>query len=140
MQTFLPYASFQDSAVTLDRQRLGKQRVEAWQILNALDGNSKGWVNHPITRMWAGYEQALCEYGEAICFEWISRGYKDTLMERFSDRLAGETSWDYPSWLGNADLHLSHRSNLIRKFPDHYSKLWADVPNDLPYVWFGGDK
>ncbi len=33
MQTFLPYDSYADSAAVLDRARLGKQRVEAKQIL-----------------------------------------------------------------------------------------------------------
>lgn len=32
MNTFLPYADFQKSAQCLDNKRLGKQRVEAWQI------------------------------------------------------------------------------------------------------------
>jgi len=62
MQTFLPYSSFIESVRCLDRQRLGKQRVEALQILNALNGKSKGWTNHPATKMWCGYEEALCLY------------------------------------------------------------------------------
>lgn len=33
MQTFLPYPDFARSAACLDRQRLGKQRLEAFQIL-----------------------------------------------------------------------------------------------------------
>lgn len=33
MQTFLPYSSFEESAKCLDNKRLGKQRVEAKQIL-----------------------------------------------------------------------------------------------------------
>ena len=41
MQTFLPYASFEESAKVLDRQRLGKQRVECLQIFNALAGDKK---------------------------------------------------------------------------------------------------
>ena len=38
MQTFLPYKSFTKSAQVLDYKRLGKQRVEAMQIFNALTG------------------------------------------------------------------------------------------------------
>ena len=34
MQIFLPYKSFKKSAEVLDYQRLGKQRVEALQIIN----------------------------------------------------------------------------------------------------------
>lgn len=59
MQTFLPYQSFSDSASALDRQRLGKQRVEAWQILQALTGASRGWAHHPAAKMWRGFERAL---------------------------------------------------------------------------------
>ncbi len=42
---------------------------------------------------------------------------------------------DLPSWWGREDIMTSHRSNLIRKFPEHYAGLWAGVPDDLPYVW-----
>ena len=36
MQTFLPHSSFKDTFKVLDYKRLGKQRVEAHQILNIL--------------------------------------------------------------------------------------------------------
>jgi len=35
MQTFLPYPDFLQSLQSLDNKRLGKQRVETFQILNA---------------------------------------------------------------------------------------------------------
>ena len=38
MQTFLPYSSFTESAKILDWRRLGKQRVEGMQIINAISG------------------------------------------------------------------------------------------------------
>lgn len=38
MQTFLPYPDFAESAYALDSQRLGNQRVENYQILQALYG------------------------------------------------------------------------------------------------------
>ena len=37
MQTFLPYPDFQLSAECLDYKRLGKQRLEAFQLLVALE-------------------------------------------------------------------------------------------------------
>lgn len=61
MQTFLPYASFTDNAQCLDRQRLGKQRVEAFQILKTLLYGG-GWQHHPVVRMWAGSEQCLVHW------------------------------------------------------------------------------
>ena len=61
MQTFLPYADFVKTAKCLDYRRLGKQRVEAFQILNILEGKTTkaGWKHHPAVLMWEGYENAL---------------------------------------------------------------------------------
>lgn len=136
MQTFLPYADFAASARSLDRQRLGKQRVEAKQILLALDKVSGGWVNHPAVKMWRGHEAALLIYGMSMSEEWISRGYNDTLFDwfqqRYDERLPEHTT---PSWLGSDIFHTSHQSNLVRKLPEHYAPLFPNVPDDLPYVW-----
>jgi len=134
MQTFLPYPSFAQSAQCLDRQRLGKQRVEALQLLKALNGETKGWVNHPCVKMWKGYEECLILYGLVICQEWGNRGYKDTCLAKIlAYRKDGSFTW--PSWLGHKAFHDSHKSNLLRKDPVHYSQFGWDVPNNLPYVW-----
>ena len=80
MQTFLPYEDFAQAAKCLDSKRLGKQRVEALQILNALlKPDAKGWKNHPAVKMWRGNERTLIEYGVAICDEWTRRGHRDTV-------------------------------------------------------------
>lgn len=135
MQTFLPYANFTESAKCLDRQRLGKQRVEAWQILQALTIPNYGWKNHPAVKMWKGYELQLCTYGLAICNAWLQRGYKDTLAASFNAGLfIYKFNGDIP-WLGNFDFHISHQSNLLRKNPIYYSKFNWNVPNNLPYIW-----
>jgi hypothetical protein len=62
MQVFLPYEDFYKTAKCLDYRRLGKQRVEAYQIIRTLTGESKGWVHHPVVKMWLGYETALMVY------------------------------------------------------------------------------
>lgn len=133
MQTFLPYSDFIKSAESLDRKRLGKQRVEVYQLLRALTGASKGWINHPCTKMWKGYEGSLKRYGIAICETWIKLGYKDSLLEKISNINVPETS--DPPWLGDDILHRSHQSNLIRKDREFYGKLWPNVPDDFPYAW-----
>ena len=134
MQTFLPYADFRASAACLDRQRLGKQRVECWQLLRALSAEGSGWSNHPAARMWAGFEPALIGYSIEVCLEWRSRGYKDSMLDRFLD-LEVRPAEKQPPWLGEESFHLSHRSNLVRKLPGHYGRLFPNVPDDLPYVW-----
>lgn len=139
MQTFLPLASFATSARVLDRQRLGKQRVEVLQLLRALSGESLGWRAHPAVRMWRGAELGLVHYGLAVCGEWVGRGYADTCtakIRQFEQVFAG--SWNVPPWLGDESFHLSHRSNLLRKAPEWYRQWWPEDPADLPYVWPAG--
>lgn len=137
MQTFLPYPDFNLSATVLDYRRLGKQRVEAWQILNTLRGASKGkgWINHPAVKMWRGHEQALVQYGIAMCKEWINRGYKDTMLERFMSLRSDTSEIVLPKWHGNEEFHRSHRSNLLRKKPDFYRVHWPKENDNLQYVW-----
>jgi len=136
MQTFLPYPNFEQSAQCLDNKRLGKQRVEVLQILNALDGTSNGWINHPAVKMWRGHYQALCDYGITICLEWRRRGFKDTCLDKIEAKYCKSKPADYyPLWLGNEDFHASHRSNLLRKNPEHYSQFHWSEPPTLPYIW-----
>lgn len=138
MQTFLPYSDFAESARCLDRQRLGKQRVEGLQIIKACIYRS-AWGNHPAVLMWRGFEKALHRYVQAVCHEWMQRGYRDTCSGkawRFCiDEGVFREGLILPPWLGDEAFHLSHRSNLIRKAPDHYGPMWPEVPADLPYVW-----
>ena len=139
MQTFLPYANFAQTASVLDDKRLGKQRVETLQIMTALVTH-QGWVNHPATRMWLGYEYSLLEYQAAICFEWhIVRGYQDTCLRKTSEMFwrAPYLFEDHcdPFWLGDEKFHLAHQSNLPRKNFDHYGPMGWDVPDNLEYIW-----
>lgn len=134
MQTFVPYASIHESAQVLDMRRLGKQRVETFQLLRVNAGLVKGWWNHPAAKMWRGHDAGLIAYGVGICDEWIMRGYKDTCREKI---LAfGKPDFnDMPSWWGDDAVHASHRSALLRKQPDWYSQFqWDDDPS-VEYVW-----
>jgi hypothetical protein len=86
MQTFAPLPSMKKSTKILDNKRLGKQRVEAVQILIALleipkmNGSiSKAWRWHPATAQWVGYEWALARYLALCCVEWKRRGFSDNL-------------------------------------------------------------
>ena len=135
MQTFLPYKSFLKTASTLDYRRLGKQRIECKQIINTLQGNTKGWINHPAVKMWKNYELTLCEYALCICEEWINRGYNDNQKSFFLEQYKLYNNMIYPNWLGNEDLHASHRSNLLRKDFVFYSKYKWTEKDDLEYVW-----
>lgn len=156
MQTFLPDPDFATSAAALDTPRLGKQRVETLQILRALTLPEYGWRNHPAVIMWRGRVDALARYGLDCVAEWRRRGFPDTTAAQIAEfapdvddltqddlRAAGRL----PGWLGDADLHRSHRSKLLAKDPDHYGPLFGagadgpgdELPADLEYVWPGAD-
>lgn len=137
MQTFLPYPNFARSAKCLDNRRLNKQRVECKQILNALQRDSGGWINHPAVRMWREYEQSLIDYALAVCDECDKRGIRDNVnirnwFERQRRYFYVDTFDRDPHWLGNRAFHRSHQSNLRRKDPEQYP---FNVPANLPYVW-----
>jgi hypothetical protein len=144
VNTFLPISSYEKSLACLDYRRLGKQRVEAFQILNILTYESTGkwlkepaksskrtgWINHPATRMWRGYAGALQEYMNCSILEWIKRGYNNTMLIYDVHK-----NLDKPAWFGDEKFHASHRSNLLRKNKEFYGLYGWSEPDDLPYVW-----
>ncbi|SFE16392.1 MSMEG_6728 family protein [Blastococcus tunisiensis] len=152
MQTFLPVADFAESARLLDSPRLGKQRVETLQILRAIELPDYGWASHPAVQMWRGRTPALVAYGLAMARIWRERGFADTTAAQigeFAPAVVGLPQEELaaagllPSWLGDEQLHRSHRSNLIAKDPGFYRTRFAELfgpePDDLPYVWPGPD-
>ena len=140
MQTFLPYANFVLSAKVLDSKRLGKQRLEAKQIIETLEkiesgdiyknGRKIGWLNHPAVLMWKGHKELLKNYYNAILSEWISRGFKNTMI--FMEGIVVE---EKPDWFGEERFHSSHRSNLLRKNKEFYIQYGWLEPDNLPYYW-----
>lgn len=153
MQTFLPDPDFRRTALLLDRRRLGKQRVEALQVLRGLTVPGYGWRRHPAVRMWTGYEEALVRYGLEICRTWREQGHPDTCADSLLAGLSAHrpgaavreqtelaSAGDLPPWLGDEAFHQSHRSALVRKDPHQYAALFPGVPDDLPYVWPASDR
>jgi hypothetical protein len=132
MQTFLPYPDFVLSMKVLDWRRLGKQRLEARQLLACLRGETHGWINHPAAKIWRGFEPALSAYMNAAIGEWSNRGFKNTM---WMDQQSLSEDIIFPPWLGNEAFHASHRSNLLRKDYAYYSQFGWSEPDDLPYVW-----
>lgn len=165
MQTFAPYsASFEYSLRCLDDKRLGKQRVEAYQVLRGVLGietAAKGWANHPARLAWVGYADAIADYTVMACYLYVARGYKDTIMDKATETFRGiagksppvERDGRYnstrlyrnyeptmPWWWGNEEYHLRHRMALYVKDPLHYGPLldvgsWPDPPEVYQYIW-----
>ena len=113
MQTFIPYEDFFLSLDCLDNKRLGKQRVEAFQIINILSGKQKtnAWKNHPAVLMWKDNLDALKCYYNYACELWQLKGFNNIKLKY----IPYDIYFDYPFWFGNKKLHSSHRSNLLRK-------------------------
>lgn len=157
MQVFFAFADIKQSLQCLDRHRLGKQRVEAKQILNILYGRttSNAWANHPAVRMFEGYGDFLKLYFNECCFEWTKRGYVNNMEKEFYHNVL---IIEKPVWFGDYEFHLSHRSNLLRKAIDDSNGIGAggkpkkkstelldrlerhgiiigQTPSDLPYIW-----
>jgi hypothetical protein len=148
MQTFLPVADFAETARLLDSPRLGKQRVETLQVLRALELPDYGWANHPVVTMWRGRTAGLVVYGLAMVRAWRERGFADSteaLIAEFAPDAAGLSQGEaaaaglLPSWVGDEELHLSHRSNLLAKDREFYRPRFPGDADDLPYVWPGAD-
>jgi hypothetical protein len=129
MQTFLPYPDFKASLQALDYRRLGKQRVEAYQIIRALRYGG-GYSHHPAVKMWRGHLNALKLYYNYALDEWIRRGYKNKM-----EKMPIHGRIVLPPWFGDDKFHAAHRSNLLRKDQIYYGHCgWQEKPG-LPYLW-----
>jgi hypothetical protein len=144
-QEIKPYSDFEKTAKVLDWKRLGKQRVEAKQILDTISAlkqnnlyiitktgkrRKRGWTTHPAVLMWVRYEDCLRMYHNIIICEWIDRGYNNNMKFESISR-----SIIRPYWLGDGRFHASHRSNLLRKNYEWYSQFGWTEPNNLEYIW-----
>ena len=126
MQTFLPYPDFRSSGLALDRRRLGKQRVEALQVLRGLVVPGYGWRHHPAVRMWTGYEEALVRYGLEICRVWREQGHQDSC--------AATLIADFLAFRPHAALHAQAELR-----PGHFERwltLWRATVDEL----FAGER
>lgn len=131
MQTFCPTDTFEGCAQALDRQRLGKQRVECKQMLRALAGETTSWRNHSATRAWEGYEDALKAYYNAICAEWETRGYKHNI-----GYFDVPDEYKLPPWWGNPKVHQAYREVLIGKAPDWYGDMFQGCQARDKFPWW----
>jgi hypothetical protein len=143
MQVFLPYPDFKISLESLDNKRLGKQRVETYQLIAGLEGRltltgkpySKGRVNHPISLMFRDNIPALKHYLNVSIDVWVARGKNNTMKKETIDE-----EIIMPKWFGNEEFHRSHRANLLRKDAVYYGAHgWTD-DSTLPYRWYDMNK
>jgi hypothetical protein len=132
MQTFLPYPNYIRSVQSLDNKRLGKQRVEAKQIIDILEGKPARWKNHPAVLMWVGYTNSLKYYCNCCINEWIKRGFNNTMIKYNVDH-QNEDPW----WIGDENFHRAMRARLIEKDKEFYSSKFPrdEGFNSGMYFW-----
>lgn len=135
MQTFVPWGTdFAANAACLDVKRLGKQRVEGYQILRTLLGESAGWARHPATLMWTGYEDILGFYVLTMCKRWTDLGYQDTVADKVK-ALFLDIPWRHPNYRYNT------QAGRIEQFVDlSNDPHWVGHPYPIAGVhtpsWF----
>lgn len=149
MQTFHPYTDPARSLAALDSKRAGKQRLEARDavyLVRRHDGRDlrrsmrlrdryaeflwQRYRNHPAVLMWCGYEGALVNYYNLSLRLWAARGYVNNMRP---EPLRGRRPTP-PPWL-TREFCRRHRSNLLRKAPEHYRCFWPRLRDDLTYIW-----
>lgn len=131
MQIFLPYKNFVTSAKMLDDRRLAQQRLDIIEVLNTLANGDGKYINHPVVKAWAGYEDVLAIYGMFVSNEYRSRGFEDELLDVFCtlvDELCGGDLY-MPSWLGDEEFHSKHRKVLLKARPAYYARLFEAEDN-----------
>lgn len=132
MQTFLPHSDYYSSLTRLDPKRLGKQRVEAFQIYNTLIFQLKPWSNHPAVLMWRGYESSLAHYYNLSLEAWSQLGYQNVKLKPISLNGIHIVT---PPWVGEELFHSSHRAALLYKDYEWYKIYgWKETP-ELNYYW-----
>lgn len=128
MQVFI-IGSPLDTAKALDRKRLNKQIIECQQILKAIWGESKAWVNHPCTIQYREHETWLWYYYQTLTFY---KNYLNTVTVEFDvDPLEIAKSKSLMADLYRPNFHTqaylgNMKKRLYTKNNEHY-KQWENL-------------
>lgn len=149
MMTWMTRMSFFDSAEDLQLPQLAQTNRESEALFNELvfgvsgeegTGLPIGPAPAPLRMMWTGYETALAAYNVAtsilLVSHEITNGHRAlTVANTIKDLRAGgdPAPFEMPPWLQDIDVLMSHRSNLMRRWPDSYG--FPRNPKDMPYLW-----
>lgn len=140
VNTFLVCADFNKAAAALDSRRLGKQRVEAMQIINILlEAKRLGKIYHINTNTITGHIEVFtrcksdgtCKkigfYKHPAVLAWVGHVsglavYTNACIDEwvrrgYNNSMAKYTvrNATYPWWVKCRVIHMSHRAALLRK-------------------------
>lgn len=141
MQVFVPYPEPFKVAQCLDKRRLRKQIIECKQILDAIDGVGKGWLNHPVTKMYKPYRLWLYYYTQ--CLECYIRYLKANDGRTQSSELIQFVLWSEkadkirPPFL-TEEFCNQHKRRLYTKDPEHYKQFAQYGTSDENWYFVDG--
>lgn len=144
MMTWMTRMSLFDSALDLELPELALAFNEAESLFNEMvfgeASDEVGSAPAPLQAMWYGYETALAGYAVACAATLVSFGVSTGVRSlalaqtiRELRRNGDESEFILPPWIEDVDVLMSHRSNLMRRWPDRYT--FARNPKSMPYLW-----
>jgi hypothetical protein len=137
MTTWLPVANITDTMQCLHDVELEEASEFSLEIVCILAEGRQKW--HPFSSgMWVGYLGGVWSYFLQACAERKRRGQLvGRLIQQGSEVMKDDLGIPplMPRWFGYRAVHLSHASTLIRQRPEHYARLWPEVPLDMPMLW-----
>ena len=123
MQVFITSSSFEESARVLDTRRLNCQIKECNQMYRAIIGESIGWRNHCVTRLWENDRYALMAFAWECYFELKKRGKNPSKpCGVYYPKVKP------PAFLEDAKVVDAMKSHLLAKLPEHYKQYWPNHP------------
>lgn len=120
-----------DTAKVLDNRRLNKQIIECKQILKAIDGDTKAWVNHPATLQYKNHRRWLFSYMMCLIY------YKDNQMwgaEQWS-----KEAEEYKPYWHTENYFTQMKRRLFTKNNEHYSQ-WSHLGESEINMYYVNNK
>lgn len=114
MQVFIVDTPFKTAQI-LDKRRLNKQIIECGQILDAIEGKTSAWSNHPCTIMYRNHVEWLSNY--RACLLHYKEGHILTALE--FNKLCNQHKPNFH----NKPYFTNMKRRLYTKDHEHY-KQW----------------
>jgi hypothetical protein len=143
--TWMPHIKPGESAHSMSDKHLLQQISSTDTILRVLEDYTPpdGSEWQFLTKgMWLGFEWALAIHG-LMCAHELVNVRKVSGFDRIDMSFiiaVGKAHEDLgtnmvsPPWVGDYDVHRSHRSQLIAQNPD-YEQQWPQTPVNMPVLW-----
>jgi hypothetical protein len=142
--TWMTRMSIFDSVGDLELAQLALAQRESEALFNELvfgiGDEERGDAPAPLKGMWYGYEAALAAYSVACGITLVGHGITSGLQPLHISNTIKElrrngdpTPFELPPWIQDIDVLMSHRSNLMRRWPESYK--FPRNPTDMPYLW-----